>query len=374
MTDFGYRSALELTKLEVLMQLERAGAQATRRSKGANYNEVLHIPLLLAPVGVGKTSIIGEIEIEFSLPLIKLNCGENGDPTDVSGMPVPTLIKQTKGGRYMEWVLNYAMHRACEEPVVLAFDDIDKATPLVEGALIGIFGERRARDRWLHPGTIIIGAGNRTSDDRLAHQLSESLRTRATTIIMEPNFADFDAYAEKHPDKVHSVIRGFLHYSKSSLHKHEPDAIRFPTPRGWVEASSYLSRYPANHPIYGVKDAWSVFVELKCGEATASDFNAWYRIVRLVDVPRILADGTLDRSAGGATNDHMIDYAAIFALAQHLNSNPIKAKHTGLLKYLKEIAPEQRVALAMQLTHPVRSKIADVLPETANILLADLIP
>lgn len=376
MTLFGYRAALELVKLEVEMQLERALDLKELAEKGDPYNEVLHIPLLLAGVGLGKTSILREIEVELAQPLIKINCGENGDPSDVSGIPNIFALKDRKGGHdkaYTEWVLNRALHRACEEPVVLAFDDIDKAPPLVEGALIGIFGERKVRDRYLHSGTVVLAAGNRAGDDILARELSESIRTRATTILMEPRFDDFEIYGRANPDKVHPVILGFLAYKPTLLHAHNPDAYRFPTPRSWCEVTPYLYKFEDRQKLDSGHNAWSTLIELKCGEAASRDFTAWYEIVRRVDVPKILAEGVLEHSLN-QSDVSMVDYAAVFALSNYINLHSLTTKDKGLTKYLKGLRPEHRVALLSQLSTQAKQKTAKVLPDTADVLLSDMIP
>jgi hypothetical protein len=367
MMSFGYRSCRALVLAEVSMQLERA-------AKGED--EVLNIPIILGGVGLGKTSIARYVADELGYKMVKINCGECGDPTDVSGLPVPWRIKDEEDQEpYMQWVLNRSMHIACTEPVVLFFDDIDKAPALVEGALLSVFGERTARDRKLHPETVVIAAGNRVEDDALARRLSESLRTRATVIHLEPRVSDFAVYAKSNPDRVHPAILGFLNYKPSMLHKHDADADRFPTPRSWVEASSYLYHYDAEHDLAEDKSnsAWKTMIGLKCGEPASNEFYAWYSIVSKVDVQKLLLTGQIDHNLNDTTNAALIDYAAIFAVAQELNSKGAKKEHVGLVTYLKDLHAEHRVALLTQLSGPARTKIARALPDTADILLSDIV-
>jgi hypothetical protein len=114
-------------------------------------------------------------------------------------------------------------------------------------------------------------------------------------------------------------------------------------------------------------------LELKVGEPAAVDFDAWYQIVRKVDVPRILSLGTIDYSlASDATK--MIDYAAIFALSSHINKSQLTKKDTGLVKYLAGLQPEHRVALLSQLSTKAKQHTAKTLPDTADMLLKDLVP
>jgi hypothetical protein len=365
MVAFGFREAHELALFEVKMQLERASAKV---------GEVLNIPILLAPVGVGKTAIARLIAAELGYDLIKVNCGECGDPTDIAGMPVPWRIKDAQNeDPYMEWVLNRTMHEACIRPVVLFFDDIDKSPALVEGALLSVFGERTARDRKLHSGTVVIAAGNRVQDDTLARALSESMRTRGTIIHIEPRLADFEVYAADSPDAVHPAVLGFLRYRPAFLHKHESEADRFPTPRGWVETSASLYKH-SDKARLGKKgpNLWKTIVALKVGEPVSNEFSAWYDICARINVKKLLTDGELEDTFS-KEDQPVIPYAVAFAVSQELNQNGVKKTYTGFETYLKGIQGEHRVALWMQLDKTARKRMADSLPGVASMLLSDVV-
>lgn len=366
MSSFGYRETRALVIAEISQQIKRSEA---------GEDEVLNIPIVLGGVGLGKTSLARYVAAQLGLPLVKINCGECGDPSEF-GMPVPfRIVQDANNETYMPWVLNRALHIACMEPVVLFFDDIDKVTQLVEGSLLSLFGERTVRDRKLHKDTVIMAAGNRTGDDVLARQLSESLRTRGTIINMEPRLADFAAYGQENPEKVHPTVLGFLQYRPNLLHKHDPDADRFPTPRGWTEVSAYLYSYKADHDLLENKrsSAWKVAVALKCGDAASNDFYAWWTICSKIDMKKLLKTGELDHTLDDAADKRIIDYAAIFALAQELNHNGAKKEHVGLVVYLEKIHPEHRVALLTQLTTKTRRSVAKVLPKTSSMLLSDIV-
>lgn len=368
MSSFGYRAVEALVTAECSMQLTRSAEDE---------DEVLHIPIILGGVGLGKTSIARHVARQLGYKLVKINCGECGDPTDISGLPVPWRIKDQEGQEpFMEWVLNRAMHEACVEPVVLFFDDIDKAPALVEGALLSIFGERTARDRRLHKETVVIAAGNRVEDDALARRLSESLRTRGTVINLEPKLSDFAAYAKKNPERVHPAVLGFLTYRPALLHKHDPEADRFPTPRSWVEVSSYLFKYEPTADVAKDKSrsAWRTFVSLKCGDPAANDFHAWWSICSRIDVQTLLLTGEISHNLTDTADTAVVDYAAIFAVATELNAKGVRKEHVGLVKYLEDLHAEHRIALLTQLSMPARTKIATVLPAAADIMLSDIVP
>lgn len=343
-------------------------------------DEALHIPIIVGPVGTGKTSLVRNVALEFALDVVSINCGENGDPTDIAGMAVPWALQNDSEGKkvsesYMQWLLNETMHIACTKPVVLFFDDIDKMPPLVEGALIGLFGKREVRNRTLHPETLLIAAGNRVADDRLAHDLSESLRTRATVIELEATIKDFVLFAEANPGVVEPSILGYLSWKPQHLHAQSENVLRFATQRGWVEASSMLKQYRPRDPFPSAKyAAWQTIISLKCGEPIGNDFWAWYTIVSAVDIEKILYQGKLETKTPlvDVSEKAMVEYAAVFALAQALNAKPVSSKYVGLEPFVQSLEPEMRVALLTQLTAQTREGLKKNLPTVGGQLLKDL--
>ena len=86
--------------------------------------EVLNVPIVVGPTGGGKTAMAEEEAHTFGLPLRAINNGENSDPCDVSGVPVPSMIRKLMaegtngekveaGGEYMAWILNQYAAESC---------------------------------------------------------------------------------------------------------------------------------------------------------------------------------------------------------------------------------------------------------------------
>lgn len=321
----------------------------------------LNIPLVLGPVGTGKTSLFDKAANHRGLGLIDINCGENSDAVELTGFPLPSPKTMGEGIKYAEWVLNRLAARACAEPVLLFFDDIDKAKPVIQAALLAAFGKRKFRDYGFHPDTLIGCAGNRVEDDIAANRLTESIITRVTPIYLEPNINDFLAWGSEEINgepRIHEVIRGFLSYSPEHLHKHHPDTmLRFPTPRGWEEASKQIS--------CAEESRWPRIVERKAGTTTGSDFMLWYEIVRAVDTETLLY------RAGSVGDSHVDHYAAAYACSSYLNRNGYEFGMT-LYSFLEQLNPDTRIAFGMFLRDDVNEKIVKTAPETAALLLDGL--
>jgi hypothetical protein len=359
--------------------------------------EVLNVPCVLGPTGAGKTAM-AEMEAEtFTLPLRAINNGENSDPTDVSGVPVPTMIRKlmiegTDGekreaqGAYMEWVLNRYAAEACETPVFLFFDDLDKAPPPVQGALLGILGNRSFRDRKIHKHTLIMCAGNRIEDDMYANQISESLRTRATIIEMQPDVVSFCEYGTA-TGKIHEIVMGFLQYKPEYLHKWLDGVSRFPTPRGWREVSVHMKEFPDPfEDVFGngMKNNWQQIISEKCGGPVSKDFWGWFKIIRQINVKELLETGKINKvmlvdDEKKPVDKRMAQFAAIFAIASELNTRGVKKTYTGL-DYIFDsnnkdgIEKEMRIALSVQLSRPVRADIGKMFPKAANELMSQIVP
>ncbi len=362
---YSVQDARTLAHHNVMMQYEKS-------QESVDHGEILSIPCLMGPVGIGKTSIARALAAELRLPLLTINCGESSDSTDVAGCLDPWAMPPEPTKRFMRFALEERLFRACHEKVFLFFDDIDKAPGLTLGALIGLFGTRRVRTYELHPDTILFAAGNRVGDDQLSNQLSESLRTRMTIIPMQATLKDFAAYAEDNPGKVHSAVLGFLHYKPEYLHKHSEDQIRFPNPRGWVEASYDMKKFGPKDRLVKTATAWETIVAMKCGEPVASDFRAWHEIVSKIDVDKLLKTGVLDHTLG-ADDLSMLQYAAIYAVVQELDRSGVKPAHQGLQPFVEGLSAELCVAMVTQLTKKVRDGIKTHHKDVGDLLMRPLV-
>lgn len=373
---YGFEQAEILVRRELEMQthLVQKGVQ-----------QPLNVPLLLGPVGGGKTAIASRACDHYGLTLLAINCGENSDATDISGVPVPSMIqhlmehgteeeKTGARGAYMEWVLNRYASLACVQPGFLFFDDVDKAPPVVQGALLGVTANRRFRDKKLHEGTLIMGAGNRLDDDLYANEISQSLRTRMTIIEMIPDVLSFSKFG-RDSGEIHETIIGYIHFKPEHLHQWKEGVSRFPTPRGWWEASQQLFAYPdPTEDVFsnGARDNWKGIISRKVGDHVANDFWAWYRIISEIDVQSILRTGHFAQH-GEADARRMQQYAAVFAVAQELNRGGVKPTYKGLEIWIPNLDPEMRIALIVQLSRKVRMDISSEFPNAGDELLADYV-
>lgn len=344
----------------------------------------LSIPCLLGGVGIGKTEMAEALSVEAGEKLIDdcmvfepIPTGEASDPTDTSGIPWVITVdgEPTKSEYRVLWALNRAAWDACHHPCLLLFDDIDKATPIVVNSLLHLFVHRRFKDFTLHPKTLMMCAGNRTTDDVSANALSESIRTRVTPIEVEADFKDFSQWALDVPDgqpaKVHPTLLGFLNYKPDLLHKHDEKMLRFPTPRGYRETSLHMYEFPETK-------GWHRLVERKLGKHVAADFWSWFTILSKIDVDHLLDHGTLkspisaEKGTPVEVAQRMAEFASVFALTERLNQK-IRDDHNGLPKFIDNLSPELQVAFLLQLREPTKRDFRNFYKNAAGKIMGNII-
>lgn len=136
--------------------------------------------------GIGKSKVIRQVAKHFSLPLIDKRLSQLSEG-DMIGLP--ELKDGTTRFAHPDWFVD-----ACERPVALFFDEINRALPEVMQAAFQIVLDRELNGRKLHKGTRIFAAINNSSIYQV-NEMDPALLDRFWTIDLEPTLEDWVAWA-----------------------------------------------------------------------------------------------------------------------------------------------------------------------------------
>ena len=186
--------------------------------------------------GIGKSSLVRDFAAALGLDCVSL-LGTQLAPEDLIGVP------QIVGGR----------SRFCppeqiarDEPYCLFLDELNAASPDVQKAFYSLILDRRIGSYELPPGSVVIGAGNRATDQALARPMASALVNRLVHIHLRAAAGDWLAWAADngiHPSVVEYLTQRPDHLWSQPPKTEEP----FSTPRSWHMLSDLL--HSAGDPV-----------------------------------------------------------------------------------------------------------------------------
>ena len=278
--------------------------------------------------GVGKSETIYQIAESIGLPVVERRASQMTEG-DLLGLPdnrdvVVNGIKATTFNP-PDWFVT-----ACTEPVVLFFDEIDRATMEVRQGIFELTDSRKINGHYLHPDTVILGAvnGGEHGSQYQVGEFDPAELDRWTVFDLEPTVEDFLHWAK---GKVDDMVWDFINQNhKHLLHEddYEPNKV-YPTPRSWVRFNDCV----VEGDLLNANDAASgailfnlaqAFVGLE-GAVAFTDFRKTYE--RQVTIEHIIDEGRLDKVADWGINEHtaMVEkFEAKDILAERLTGEQIQ--------------------------------------------------
>ena len=261
------------------------------------------------------------------------------NPIDLRGIPAKS--KDENDEDVAKWLTPeiFKMDPSDDVINILFLDEISAAPPSVQAAAYQICLDKRVGEHVLPKNTIVICAGNRTSDKAVAYQMPKPLANRLTHFEM---VADLDSWKEwAYKEGIDPNIIGFITWRPDYLNKFDPstDDVAFPTPRSWELVNSYMKI-----DFDTMFDAISGTVGLE----TATEFKVFmnfnHKIPQFEDIKAGTADKPNEKDAG-----------LMYALASHIISNVI-AEHKDLkekekdniFSYITSFKHDEYIVLIMQ--------------------------
>lgn len=197
-------------------------------------------------------------------------------PIDLRGVPMADATRQ-----FTEWLRPkiFDLDASANVVNIVFLDELSAAPQSVQAAAYQITLDRTVGEHALPENTIVIAAGNRTTDKSVAYRMPNALANRMMHFQIDVDFASWKSWAVR--SHIHPLVTGYLSYAPIKLY-HEPegkDDTAYPTPRTWAFLSGLLLAS-------GVQDNEAVPKHLHpliggiIGTGEAVEFEGWCNVYR----------------------------------------------------------------------------------------------
>ena len=238
--------------------------------------------------GIGKSQVVYQTAKRWNLPVVERRASQMTEG-DLIGLP------QVEGNA-TKWLAPDWFRRACDEPVFLFLDEVDRAIPEVRQGIMELTDSRKLNGWHLHPETQIVAAVNGGEECAGAYQVSEldpAELDRWVIWDINPTVEDWLTWAK---DNVHTLVWDFINQNRNHLeHNEDPEPNKvYPSRRSWHRLNDCLVK----GALVEDKGALDVVYHLACGyvgfEAAVAlkDFAKNYESQLTVEA---ILDGAVDK-------------------------------------------------------------------------------
>ena len=245
--------------------------------------------------GIGKSTVVYQLAKERGLPVVERRASQMTEG-DLLGLPKVE-------GDVTTWLAPEWLHEACNKPVVLFLDEVDRATMEVRQGIFELCDSRKIAGYELHEDTVIFAAvnGGQHGAQYQVGEMDPAELDRYTVFDVEPTTEDWLAWAK---DNVITEIWDFINHNHQHLEHNddfEPNKV-YPSRRSWERLSQTLKS------MNGQVEASTTLYQLACafigfeGAVAFNDFMKNYD--RQVTVEDILDKGKLELTKDWKINDH----------------------------------------------------------------------
>lgn len=285
------------------------------------------LPILtIGPPGIGKSDIHAQTaqELGYDYQVIYPSLL---DPTDMSGLPVPT---GTGANRRVERLIDDLLGSILRatRPTLVLLDELGQASPAMQSACAPLLLARTIAGHRIPDHVAICAATNRRRDRAGANHLLTHLLSRMCTIVeLSPDIDSWCGWALSH--KIRPEIISFLRFrtplltaTDTDLEQAYSDGGAYPSPRSWTHASQLLD---ADVP----RDIEGEALRGSVGTGAATELLAHLAMVRTkINIDTILEGGKLPSgpsalyatAAGAACRANAKTANSILGLAQRLHA------------------------------------------------------
>jgi|TARA_R110001583_G_scaffold4172_6_gene24619 hypothetical protein len=181
--------------------------------------------LAKGPTGIGKSQIFHQVGKRLKMPVIDRRLAQMTEG-DIIGLP--ELVDGVTRFAPCDWFI-----RACKEPVILFFDELNRATLEVQQCAFQIVLDRELNGHKLHADTRVYAAVNVGSDYQVL-EMDPALQRRFWAMDLEPTTQDWLDWAKTCDDIPASASEYIKKFPSSLRHvgQMEPGKV-YPNPASW---------------------------------------------------------------------------------------------------------------------------------------------
>ena len=192
------------------------------------------LPLLLrGRHGIGKSQVVYQIAAERNLPVVERRASQMTEG-DLVGLPVVS-------GDSTKWNPPDWFKMACNNPVMLFLDEVDRAVIEVRQGIFELTDSRKLNGHVLHPDTLIVAAvnGGESGSQYQVGEMDPAELDRWCAFDLSPTVEDWLTWAK---DNTNQFVYDFINLNREHLeHKgdFEPNKV-YPSRRSWKRLNDVL--------------------------------------------------------------------------------------------------------------------------------------
>ncbi len=244
--------------------------------------------------GVGKSQVVYQIAKDLELPVVERRASQMTEG-DLVGLP--SVDGDRTSFNPPDW-----FKVACEKPVLLFLDEVDRAVLEVRQGIFELTDSRKLNGHHLHPDTVVFAAvnGGEHGEQYQVNEMDPAELDRYSVWDIEPTIEDWLSWAKSNVD---SLIWDFINQNHNHLEHnsdYEPNKV-YPSRRSWDRLNQVLvggNMLEAGPAMFNLATSFVGF------EAAVSfnDFAKNYE--RQVTVEQLLAGERVKALEGFSLNEH----------------------------------------------------------------------
>jgi MoxR-like ATPase len=194
------------------------------------------LPVLLrGRHGIGKSQVVYQLAAAAGLPVVERRASQMTEG-DLVGLP--SIEGNRTAFNPPDW-----FKQACEEPVCLFLDEVDRATLEVRQGIFELTDSRKLNGHVLHEDTIIFAAvnGGEHGENYQVNEMDPAELDRWSVWDIEPTVEDWLAWGKENVD---GLVWDFINQNRAHLEHNaeiEPNK-RYPSRRSWHRLNDVLAK------------------------------------------------------------------------------------------------------------------------------------